>query len=352
MDDPRLELLSRHLDGDLGDDETRQLEERLAAEPDLAAELAALVRVREEVRALARSEPPPARLDAAVEPLRRTVAARATVRPAFRWLAAAATLVLGLSVGYRVAQRGPSAVPPSGSSRQARTENEARKSEKPYPLAPLPGTEVPPERQLLGAADRLVASPVPPVEVPLPVAQTAVGPLDSASSGLEQGSSNRRSAAVSADQALDQATAVREADRSPTAGGVSPSAARARGQAPAAASAEAKAPASARLATEKRGVHQLGSLVLRASQGEVSIPFHVPADCPPLHARLQVTVVAGVVDSLALLQDRTGQAVPEAAVNLDALVGVLRGRPVPQLADGQYPGEVVIPDPGLAPQPD
>jgi hypothetical protein len=125
---------------------------------------------------------------------------------------------------------------------------------------------------------------------------------------------------------------------------------RARGQAPAPAAAEAKT--SARLAAEKGGVHRLGSLLIRAGDVEVSIPFHVPADQPTLHARLQVTVAAGVIDSLALLEDRPGLAVPEAVVNLDALIGVLRGREVPQLADGQYPGEVVIPDPGFAPQPD
>jgi len=59
MDEGTAELLSRYLDGDLDAAETRLIEARLAAEPDLRAELTALRRLQLHVRSVADRMMPP-----------------------------------------------------------------------------------------------------------------------------------------------------------------------------------------------------------------------------------------------------------------------------------------------------
>jgi|GEM_PF-5167045 len=173
IDEATLELLSRHLDGDLTPSERTLVEARLAAEPGLAAELAGLERVRDGLRALAARERPPATLDAALEPLRHSAPPAPGLRPAYRWLALAATLLIGATVTFRVAQRAPTTTtdpaPPAREVRAAR--------DTPYPLRPLPTSAVPEDQQLLGAADHLLASPPPTPALPEPPVHTALGPL-------------------------------------------------------------------------------------------------------------------------------------------------------------------------------
>lgn len=173
IDEATLELLSRHLDGDLTPLERGLLEGRLATEPALAAELAGLERVRDGLRALASRDHPPADLDAALEPLRRSAPPTLGLRPAYRWLALAATLLVGATVTFRVAQRAPA--PRAESPTPTRQLREA--SDTPYQLRPLPTSAVPEDQQPLGAVDRLLASPPPTPVLPESPVHTAIGPL-------------------------------------------------------------------------------------------------------------------------------------------------------------------------------
>ena len=107
MDEPIIEVLSLHLDGELGPDEERELVARLKTEPSLAAELEALRRIRGSVAALAASENVPAELDTLVDPLLRGRPEPLVARPWARWLATAAVVVLGFTIIVEVNRRGP-----------------------------------------------------------------------------------------------------------------------------------------------------------------------------------------------------------------------------------------------------
>jgi anti-sigma factor RsiW len=107
MDETVSEILSRHLDGDLGPEEERMLTARLEAEPALAAELEAIRRIRSAVVAFAASESTPTELDTLVEPLLCGKPEPLVARPWARWLATAAVVVFGLTVIIEVNRRNP-----------------------------------------------------------------------------------------------------------------------------------------------------------------------------------------------------------------------------------------------------
>jgi len=178
MDEATLILLSRHVDGDLSPDEAARLEERLSREPELREELARLGEVRAWLGELGSSEEPPKELDALVAPLRLARAPRPLVRPAYRWLAAAACVVIGVAVGVEVAQRRPPQVP-AAAGREASSRPQVSKSlaREPFQLQALP-TAPPDEDRPLGAAERLLASPPPEAALQdLPALEPA-GPLE------------------------------------------------------------------------------------------------------------------------------------------------------------------------------
>ncbi len=174
-DQPTLELLSRYLDGDLRDEERTGLERRVIDDASLAEALTGLRRVRLEVAALADRMDPPASLDALLEPLRRGVPpAPARARPLVRWLAAAAAALLGVAVAVEVVRRKPSpGIPPP-----PRPPATARPSEPGiFQLRPLPTSSIPPQEAPLGAADRLLARPLPEPELADPEPLDIMGPL-------------------------------------------------------------------------------------------------------------------------------------------------------------------------------
>ena len=176
MEDARVERLSRFIDGDLDQAEERDLRARLESEPALAAELNSLIAVRRSLAALATRERAPAELDSLVEPLLRGRPEPIAVRPWARWLATAAIVVVGLTVIYEV----------NFGHRVPRVEDKlARRSSQPvlepterFALAPFPTSSIPPEKQLIGVGERLLASPIPDVEPdPLPALEVP-GPLE------------------------------------------------------------------------------------------------------------------------------------------------------------------------------
>ncbi len=176
QDEHTWELLSRYADGDLPPAEAAALEQRLAADADLRRELAGILEMRDLLRQSAEAEAAPAVLDELVEPLRRSLPPRRSVRPAIAWLAAAATLVLGVTVGVEVFHRRPGpeleSMPGAPAARPT-----------PYLLRPLPtrGDDAPE-----GALERLLASPVPQPRVGKLTPVPPEGPTDVAPRTAEE----------------------------------------------------------------------------------------------------------------------------------------------------------------------
>ena len=177
MDETIIELLSRHLDGDLDPGEEQELAASLEAEPLLAARLEAMRSIRHSVTKLADRESIPSELDAVVEPLLRAKPEPFFVRPWVRWLATAAVVVLGLTVVIEVNRRNPG---PDISSIARMSDKDQAETPERFTLAPLPTSSLPPEQQPLGASDRLLASPIPEVELEEPRPLDVLGPLEKA----------------------------------------------------------------------------------------------------------------------------------------------------------------------------
>lgn len=181
VDDPTLELLSRHLDGDLGEADERALAARLEADEALRLELGALRQVAAALRRVAEAERPPVMLDAVLEPL---VVGPATVperrRPWVRWAAAAAVAVLGVTVMLEVSERRSAGLSeersPQAAGRRAPASGEGER----FALAPLPSRQPDDEERPRGAVERLLAGHEPEVatadEAPPPL--EVLGPLD------------------------------------------------------------------------------------------------------------------------------------------------------------------------------
>ncbi|MEJ2188951.1 MAG: hypothetical protein P8Y93_05945, partial [Acidobacteriota bacterium] len=177
MDEITVLLLSRYLDGDLGPADTRNLEERLRRDAQLEKDLAAFAGLRGVVASLAEQDEPPAELDRLMEPLRRGAPMGPRVRPWLRWAGMAAAAVLALTVFIEVDHRNPGPQP-EPRPRGAYQSRSAEPTER-FALAPLPTASTPEEEQPLGAADRLLASPIPEREVTAPPpALEVLGPLN------------------------------------------------------------------------------------------------------------------------------------------------------------------------------
>jgi len=174
IDEKLRELVSRHLDGDLDEAEAARLEERARTDAELASEIDSGHQLREAVAALAERMEPPATLDKVMDPLRRNVPVSSPrVRPAYRWLGAAAAVVLGVTVAMEMARRNPE---PTLNRPSTQRERLAQEREEIFALAPLP-TANPNERHFLGATDRLLdEDPVLPA-APEPAPFEVMGPL-------------------------------------------------------------------------------------------------------------------------------------------------------------------------------
>lgn len=173
MDEKRSELISRALDDDLSSTERTEFEGCLADDDDLAAELESMRQLRRAVAQVADGMEPPAALDAVIKPLLRgTPTIPRRVRPVFRWLGAAAAVVLGVSVAFEVARRNPTpTLMPD--SRPRVTNQDDREI---FKLAPLP-TAVPNPNRPLGATDHLLEEEPAHPPVPEPQAFEIIGPL-------------------------------------------------------------------------------------------------------------------------------------------------------------------------------
>jgi len=174
MDETLRELVSRSLDGDLDDVESARLEERAKTDAELAKEIDAARHLRGAVAALSARMEPPASLDKVMEPLRQSAPATPQrVRSSFRWLGAAAALVLGVTVAVEVARRNPEPTltrPPHARPRPAEDRREV------FELSPLP-TARPEKNRPLGAADHLLEEELLQPAAPEPPPLEVMGPL-------------------------------------------------------------------------------------------------------------------------------------------------------------------------------
>jgi hypothetical protein len=98
------------------------------------------------------------------------------LRPWARWLATAAAVILGATVVIEVSRRNPG--PSVESMAKLRNEGHPAEPTERFSLAPLPTSSLPVEQQPLGASDRLLASPVPDVELDDPLPLEVLGPLE------------------------------------------------------------------------------------------------------------------------------------------------------------------------------
>lgn len=173
MDERLSELLSRYLDGDLDDQARRDLERRLGHDEALAGELEDMEQLRRAVMELAAGMGPPAELDRVVDPLFRSAPPQAPkVRPVYRWLGAAAALVLGVTIALEVARRNPEPT----LQRPARSRSTFQDDRGVFELAPLPSA-VPDDDRPVGATDQLLEEQPAVPEAPAPVALEVIGPL-------------------------------------------------------------------------------------------------------------------------------------------------------------------------------
>lgn len=151
------ELLSRALDEDLSPREAAVLEASLEDRPELAGELEAMRRLRQDIRRAAAGMAPPADLDRLVAPLRQGVAPADSRSTRWWWLAAAACLVVGFTVAYRLGViRGTSAVDFERFRRAASAPVPDRPEH--YQLRALP-TAAPDSPAAAGPSERLLARP-------------------------------------------------------------------------------------------------------------------------------------------------------------------------------------------------
>jgi hypothetical protein len=183
MEEETIEILSRYLDNDLDTDEAARLEDRLRTDPELAAELEALQALQRSIGSLAAREQPPSELDQLVEPLLFGRPTPIRVRPWARWLATAAVIVLGVTVVFEVnrSRLGDHA----GGQPESRAAASRPQPTERFSLAPLPTSSLSEQEQPLGAADRILASPIPEVLPDDPPAFEVLGPLEKKTRSIE-----------------------------------------------------------------------------------------------------------------------------------------------------------------------
>lgn len=155
------ERLSRLIDGELEPTEMEELEAALESDPSLRREFEGLSRVRRSLRSLAERERPPAALDTLVDPLLRGKPETKSSRLWARWFAAAAVVVLGVTVVLEVRRSQPD--PAILNWQEHALEGAAAEPTERFSLAPLPTISAPEDSQPRGAADRLLSAPEPEV---------------------------------------------------------------------------------------------------------------------------------------------------------------------------------------------
>ena len=326
MDEATAELLSRYLDGDLDAGQARLLEQRLAAEPALEAELAALRQLQLQVRSVADRMALPAELDAPfARPDRGSARRPARIPPAVRWLGLAAGVALAVTVAVEVARRPAQLAVPATVTRPLEPTQTA-KAQAPEPRpAPLrdeaaetdaapPAGPAPPAPE--GARRRLQ----PPEKKELSLAtqpQSTVATGRAATAPAEssvEGELHDRGAPPSPGGTVAAVAAAPTLQRAKAAGGNQETAAES-------------------FAGRGAALEDVGGLFveLTGADGASLATLALPAGSAVAGSRLVVTVAAGVIVGVTPDGDS-----PPAEAAADELIG----RRLAGLPDGRYRGVV------------
>ncbi len=339
MDETIVEILSRHLDGDLNADEELELLAKLEGEPALVKELETMRRIRRSVAALASSERVPAKLDSLVDPLLRGKPEPMASRSWARWLATAAAVILGATVIIEVNRHNPG--PSIESLAKLRKEGHSAEPAERFTLAPLPTSSLPPEQQPLGASDRLLASPAPDIDPEDPVPLEVLGPLEegevqtfeekiTTGASLDEVHSKSRAADENKEAGKDESigsAASREKD------GLNPEPQR-REKADAQEAGRGAALQSW-AASPPMGQAQLFVFINGKSAWR---DFTPPATCKAGRYSVRIVVAAGAVREARPVG---GAASAKPSQRLCA-AGLILGLEIDGVGDGEYPAEIVV----------
>ncbi len=332
VENPGTERLSRLIDGDLDPLETEELAATLETDRGSRRELEGLSRVRSSLLSLADRERPPERLDALVDPLLRGQPETAFARPWVRRLAAAAVVVLGVSVIIGVQRRQPD--PAVHNWHERAPEGAAAEPTERFSLAPLPTSSVPAVERPLGAADRLLAAPEPEIESVLAAAPVleVMGPLDTATTGDATGSDRKdrdvkpsaRHKSLADDEARTGGQRAAEADLQDGLEGAEPPLLRA-GQ-------SAGRSASKEFATPPAGAQLF--IFMKAETAWRS--FDPDGPCEAGRYALRIRIENGVVREVWPVAN------PPAPTNQVRASQLVLGLEIENVTDGQYAAEVVV----------
>ena len=330
MDEATAEQLSRYLDGDLDVAATGRLEARLAAEPDLAVELAALRRLQLQVRSVADRMVPPAELDAPLRlPDRLAPRAPRGVSPAVRWLGLAAGVALAVTVAVEVVRRPPAPAAPAGGPAPHAAPAAAPSKAAGTAQAPAPATAPPRSDDEVAGTD--AAPPAEPARPAPAAARRRPQPPEqkelSIAAEQQSGAATGRTEAATGKPLADAAGAVedRAAPPSPNESVAGVAAAPTGGRAKAVASDQA---AGELVLGAPAGAGNL-RLELAGADGVVLDALALPAASADIGSRFVVTVAAGVIVTIE----------PDAAGS--AALAHLIGQRLTGLPDGRYVGVVV-----------
>ncbi len=349
MDEAWGEILSRHLDGDLDSDEELKLAARLEAEPSLAAELEGMRRIRRSVAALAASERVPPELDSLVDPLSRGKPDPAALRPWTRWLATAAAVILAAAVIIEVNHSNPG--PNLESMAKLRRRSLPAEPTERFTLAPLPTSSLAPEEQHLGVSDRLLANPAPEVELDNPLPLEVLGPLEK---GGVPASEGQEDTSISLDQVKAKSSAV-AADKDAKKGeNTRPAAAAAMGEVDRAPRREDEGDAR----DSGRGA-ALQSWEAAPPMGQAQLfvfidgksawrEFTPSATCKPGRYPVRIVVASGAVREARPV----GGAASASPSQRLCAAGLILDLEIEEVADGEFPAEVVVEPRGSGASPD
>ena len=327
MDETIVEILSRHLDGDLNADEELELLAKLEGEPALVKELETMRRIRRSVAALASSEQVPAKLDSLVDPLLRGKPEPIASRSWARWLATAAAVIFGATVIIEINRRNPG--PSIESLAKLRKERHSAEPAERFTLAPLPTSPLPPEQQPLGASDRLLASPAPDIELEDPVPLEVLGPLEE---GAVQTFEEKKTTGISLDEVQAESRAGDE-DKEAGKDGLNPEPQRKEK----ADTQEAGRGAALQswAASPPMGQAQLFVFINGKSAWRDFIP---PATCKAGRYSVRIVVAAGTVREARPIGGAASAAPPQRL----CAAGLVLGLEIDGVADGEYPAEIVV----------
>jgi hypothetical protein len=290
---------------------------------------------------------PPAALDAVVAPLRQSPPAPARrVRPLYRWLGAAAAIVLGVTVAMEVVQRNPG---PTTDPARPERHRPIEAEEKIFELAPLPTAE-PDENRPLGAVDRLLDEEPSPPHTPEMAPLEVIGPI---STDVETDPPPPAEEAVRVDDLAEAVTeppartTTRDVDAAQLAGRESSEGSAAAelekkadgGKRAGAASVTGKMMAEERPAPKTISRRKAPSSV-HLTVGDIEVWSGADASCPVGSWPVRVEIRGGVVASLETIGDELSDTT-SARCRPDSLLGSA----VLTIDDGWYEALLVVADP-------